>query len=63
MLAFTTLEQLFAWKREGSKYVELTGRTLIEMARGMHEVDEVAVNSFGVPQGSIRRSEFDRLLS
>ena len=48
-------------KSEGCKYVELAGRTLIQMALAMVEVDEVAVNPNGVPRGAIPRSEFERL--
>ena len=59
--AFTSVEHLLSWKSEGCKYVELAGRTLIQMALAMVEVDEVAVNPNGVPRGAIPRSEFERL--
>lgn len=61
--AFTSMAQLLSWKPVGSKYVELAGVAIIEMAKGMPDVGEVAVNPAGVPRGSIPRSEFDRLLS
>jgi hypothetical protein len=61
--AFTSIDQLLSWKPEGCSYVELSGGEVVEMARGMPEVGQVAVNLVGVPRGVIPRSEFDRLLS
>jgi len=61
--AFTSVENLFSWKSEGSQYVELAGRSLLQMALAMVEIDEVAINPNGVPRGAIPRSEFERLLA
>jgi hypothetical protein len=61
--AFTSVENLFSWKSEGSKYVELTGRKLLQMVLEMVGIDEIAVNPNGVPRGAIPRSEFERLLA
>lgn len=60
--AFTTVERLFDWKPEGSRYVTLIGHKLIDMAFGIAEIDVIAVNPKGVPRGLIPRGEFLRLL-
>ena len=61
--AFTSVDNHLSWKADGTKYVELGGRALIEMVRGMVEIQEVAVNPDGVPRGPVPRIEFDRLLA
>jgi len=61
--AFTSVERLFDWKPEGSRYVSLLGHELIDMVFAMPEVDVIAVNPMGVPRGLILREDFLRLLS
>jgi hypothetical protein len=61
--AFTSVERLFDWKPEGSRYVSLRGYKLIDMVFAMPEVDVIAVNPKGVPRGLIPREDFLRLLS
>jgi len=61
--AFTTVEQLLSWKPSGAKYATLAGRSLLAMAEQMPEIDEIAINPAGVPQGTIPRTEFGRLIS
>lgn len=60
---FTTVERLLTWEPEGCKFVSVTGRQVLGMARDMESVDQVTVNHSTAPRGAIPRSEFDRLLA
>ncbi len=60
--AFTTIDQLLKWKPEGVEFVPFKVPALLEMALGMPEISEIAVNIEGVPRGLIPRSDFARLL-
>jgi hypothetical protein len=61
---FTSVGRLLEWKKEGSKYAEMPGRTLFEMVRAMSEIDCMFVNYSevkGTPKGKISRPEFELL--
>ena len=61
---FTSVGRLLEWRKEGSEYVEMPGRTLFEMARAMTEIDCIYVNYSdrpGTPKGEITRAEFESL--
>lgn len=60
---FTSLKRLLTWEAEGCKFVSLTGRQVLGMARDMEVVDQVTLNHSTAPRGAIPRSEFDRLLA
>lgn len=59
---FTSVKRLLTWE-PGCKFVSLTGRQVLGMARDMEVVDQVTVNHSTAPRGAIPRSEFDRLLA
>jgi len=59
--AFTTAEQLLAWKPQGCDYTSLAGAALMAMAAEMTEVSEILINPAGRPRGTIPRSDFERI--
>lgn len=60
---FTSVKRLLTWEPDGCKYVSVTGRQVLGMARDMEAVGQVTVNHSTAPRGAIPRSEFDRLLA
>ena len=62
--AFTSVSRLLEWKKMGSEYVQLPGKTLFKMAADMPEIDCVYVNysdQQGAPKGKVTRLEFEKL--
>jgi hypothetical protein len=62
--AFTSVNRLLEWKNAGSKYTELPGGTLFDMATRMPEIDCIYINfseQQGTPKGKVTRREFELL--
>lgn len=61
--AFTSVRHLLQWKPQGCLYTSTCGGSLIRMAVGMADVDEILVNPSAVPRGRIPRRDFQRMLA
>jgi hypothetical protein len=61
--AFTSMEHLLNWKRDGCLYITITGRVLLEMAINMSDVAEIQINPYDAPRGRIPRVDFANILT
>jgi|GEM_PF-7096292 len=62
LLAFSTVDNLRRWKPTHDQFVTFVGAQVAEMAKGMDDVDEIAVN-VATPEsrGNIPRADFEFL--